>query len=216
MTVDSETSPASRRKRIIGACVAAAVLLGAGAAAWAVIGGDEEPGPTAFAVDPCWGLLEKADLMPILAAGKEVKGDSTDLDKSVKERRASFCSVYQRSGGSLRGTVQWRPQNPHNNPNSVYAWEPLVDGSTPVAKDWGAGAESWAWGTRVAVECRTTPPPGATEDFTREKYLDIRLSGKPAEGVGDEASEKVFADMTLDLARGIADKAGCTNDVNLP
>ncbi|MFD9034589.1 hypothetical protein ACFVZW_26145 [Streptomyces sp. NPDC059567] len=210
------TWKAGMRSRIGLAVFATAVVAfstGCGAS-----GEGKDQGPIEFTAEPCWGLLEESDVAPVLAKGQRVKVDSTDLEKSVKDRRTSFCNGNQQNAGGagFNAYVQWRSENPYKNSDPVDAWEPLKDGTRPEGKDWGAGAETWSWGTRVAVECTAELPAGAPASYKARKFLDVRVSGKAAEGVGSSVSRQAFANMTLKLARGVAEKVGCTNDLHLP
>lgn len=202
------------RRMLVGAASVVAVVTGVTACG---VGEEDAPEPIRFTAAPCWGLLQEADVTPILEAGKVFEVKSTDVNKVVKERRTSFCSGLQRRGtASFSAVAEWRAQNPFKNPDPVHAWEPITTAEPEPKADWGAGAETWAWGTRVAVECRATPAAGLQDYWKRQKFLSVRVTGKIAPGVEEKEGQKALADMAIKLTRELAGKIGCTNDPHLP
>ncbi|MER8044235.1 hypothetical protein [Streptomyces sp. NPDC094032] len=206
----------ARRVRMPLAVAATAVALALGASACGT-GGESKAGPIRFNAAPCWGLLEEDDITSILEEGKAFEVKSTDLGKVVKERRTSFCSGLQRGGtAGFSAVAEWRVQNPFKNPNPVYAWEPITTAEPQPRADWGAGAETWGWGTRVAVRCDAAPDVGLQDYWKSQKFLSVRVTGKVAPGVEAQQGERAIADMAIKLTRELARKVGCTNDLHLP
>ncbi|MZD10020.1 hypothetical protein GTW43_33805 [Streptomyces sp. SID5785] len=144
--------------------------------------------------------------------GAKVEVTNEGLDKWAKDRLTARCSALQERGPLVfNAHARWWTENPHNNPDSARAWEAIDSAGVKITqKDWAEAGESWQWGARVAVRCDpSAPPPGAVEDYARYKYLEVSVRGRAE-------NRDAYASMTLSLARGMVDKAECTNKVDLP
>nr|WSX51649.1 hypothetical protein OG409_23615 [Streptomyces sp. NBC_00974] len=216
MTDDRTASGAAPRKRrlLIGAAWGIAVGVGLSGCT----GDSGDAGPATLSSPPCWGLLTADDVAPVLERGKSARAEADDLGLTVTKHRLSTCHVSQDgSAGEVRGSVEWRPNNPHRNSDPKAAWHTgvLVDKQV-IDETWGAGGGSWPTGARVAVQCDVELPAGSPDEYRSDKFLEVHVEGAVAKGADEAKARRAFADMTLKLAKGVAQKVGCTNDLALP
>ncbi|XIG80063.1 hypothetical protein C1N81_28085 [Streptomyces sp. SGAir0957] len=70
----------------------------------------------------------------------------------------------------------------------------------------------------VFFECVPDVPADAPAYMKRDKYIKVDVLARPMKGSGLSALEarKVGLDAMLQMARDVAEKAGCKNDTNLP
>ncbi|MEU9231331.1 hypothetical protein [Streptomyces subrutilus] len=195
--------------------VAALTVLGAALVLSACADADDDSGPVVLSGVPCWGLVEQSDLLPVLEPGKDAKVQETDLERVLTRSRQSDCTVLQPGGAEISAFVEWRSQNPDKNPDPIRSWHGPRDVEGLIDKPWGVGAGSWINGARVALQCEG-PAPDPSAAHAQDTFLEVRVTGSPLKGLDPEKARKTYAELTLKLAKGVAQKAGCTNDVNLP
>ncbi|MFF5971687.1 hypothetical protein ACFY7C_09175 [Streptomyces sp. NPDC012769] len=214
---DSGDAPRSRRRiLLVGGTIVLAVLVVA-TVAWFATEDEDEAAPVRFSAEPCWGLLDESDVTPLFEPGENVEITTTDLSLTVEQHRLAVCSGLQRrGGGDFRAMVLWWSETPFRNEKAIHSWSKIAYAAPEAKPDWGAGGETWPTGTRVVVRCEAPPSPKLAESRRAEKFLSVEVTGEAERGVDAAKQQEVIADMALKLLRGVAEQAGCTNELRLP
>jgi hypothetical protein len=198
----------------------AVAVVAAGAVTWGVTREPEPSGPVAFDAAPCWGLVPKEEFTPSLAAGRAVDVTNSDLGLVSTNLRTGFCRGVQEGGATFSGVVEWHRRNPFPSRSPDYAlrWRPPLDAESALESrpDWGLGGETWPFGARVAVSCNAPDPKGLDPQDAGMRFLSVQMVLHGARGVDQTTVQRTAEKLAVELARAVAPRLGCTNDLNLP
>ncbi|WP_394433620.1 hypothetical protein [Streptomyces sp. SGAir0957] len=199
--------------------VVVAALVGAGLYVWLSRsdGGVDEA--LKAPAEPCWdGAPDRATLQKLLGPGDKLVHEQDEF-RVVKDHYPSHCQYEARSDGSvdtvLDVDVVW---NDDALPTSELPTSDAQGDEPRTRLDIGVLAYYLRASQVVFFECVPDVPADAPAYMKRDKYIKVDVLARPMKGSGLSALEarKVGLDAMLQMARDVAEKAGCKNDTNLP
>jgi hypothetical protein len=194
-------------------------VLGAGAYVWSVRSGERDADALEAPAEPCWnGTPDRDTLQKLLGPGSELLHEQ-DAFRVVGEHYPSHCQYEARSEGSLDTVLDVDIAWSHD---SLPVKElPTADarGDEPRTRmDMGVLAYYLRASQVVFFECTADLPADAPSYMKRDRYIKVDVLARPMKGSGLSAAEarEVGVGIMLQLARDVAERAGCTNDTDLP
>ncbi|MEU6593721.1 hypothetical protein ABZ923_31670 [Streptomyces sp. NPDC046881] len=208
----------SGRAKALCAVVVLAVL-GAGIYVWSARSGEDDAAALKAPAKPCWnGTPHQDTLQMLLGPGSKLLHEQ-EAFRVVDEHYPSHCQYEARSGSSLDTVldvdIAW-------NHDALPVKElPTADarGDEPRTRmDMGVLAYYLRASQVVFFECTADLPADAPSYMKRDRYIKVDVLARPMKGSGLSAAEarKVGVEITLQLARDVAEQAGCKNDTRLP
>ncbi|WP_329336764.1 hypothetical protein OG252_15800 [Streptomyces sp. NBC_01352] len=194
-------------------------VLGAGIYVWLAQSDDGKANALEAPVKPCWnGTPNQATLQKLLGPGSELQHQQDDF-RVIAEHYPTHCQYEAESEGSLDTVldvdVAWNDDAP---PTEEL---PTADarGDEPRTRmDMGVLAYYLRASQVVFFECIADLPDDTPAYMKRDKYIKVDVLARPMKGSGLSAVEarKVGVDIMLQLARDVANQAGCKNNTSLP